>query len=70
MTLMHKKIFMFLKVWKLTDLILILKTLINNKKESFQLLQLGEWEIKKLEISITIFQLSNKKILNLNANLF
>ena len=61
---------MFLKVWKLTDLILILKTLINNKKESFQLLQLGEWEIKKLEISITIFQLSNKKILNLNANLF
>lgn len=67
---MHKKIFMFLKVWKLIDLTLILKTLINNKKESFQQLQLGEWEIKKLEISITIFLQSNKKILNLNANLF
>ena len=67
---MHKKIFMFLKVWKLIDLTLILKTLINNKKENFQQLQLGEWEIKKLEISITIFLQSNKKILNLNANLF
>ena len=67
---MHKKIFMFLKVQKLIDLTLILKTLINNKKESFQQLQLGEWEIKKLEISITIFLQSNKKILNLNANLF
>ena len=67
---MHKKIFMFLKVWKLIDLTLILKTLINNKKESFQQLQLGEWEIKKLEIRITIFLQSNKKILNLNANLF
>ena len=67
---MHKKIFMFLKVWKLIDLTLILKTLINNKKESFQQLQLGEWEIKKLEIRITIILQSNKKILNLNANLF
>lgn len=67
---MHKKIFMFLKVWKLIDLTLILKTLINNKKENFQQLQLGEWEIKKLEISITTFLQSNKKILNLNANLF